>query len=45
MNDEPEDLTLPHWAGVIPVHRTYGTPLPDPDLAPGTELPAYLGEL
>ncbi|WP_416972812.1 pyridoxamine 5'-phosphate oxidase family protein [Streptomyces sp. 4F14] len=45
VNDEPEDLTLPHWAGVLPVHRTYGTPIPDPALAPGTEIPAYLGEL
>ncbi|MFM9446449.1 pyridoxamine 5'-phosphate oxidase family protein [Streptomyces acidiscabies] len=45
VNEEPEDLTLPHWAGVIPVHRAYGTPIPDPDLAPDTELPAYLREL
>ncbi|MGW6292168.1 pyridoxamine 5'-phosphate oxidase family protein [Streptomyces sp. NPDC055058] len=42
VNDEPEDLALPYWAGVLPVHRTHGTPLPDPDLAPGTALPAYL---
>ncbi|EFL30713.1 flavin-nucleotide-binding protein [Streptomyces viridochromogenes DSM 40736] len=42
VNDEPEDLALPHWAGVVPVHRTYGTPVPDPDLTPGTELPDYL---
>jgi nitroimidazol reductase NimA-like FMN-containing flavoprotein (pyridoxamine 5'-phosphate oxidase superfamily) len=45
VNDEPEDLTLPHWAGVVPVRRTYGTPVSDPDLAPGTELPGYLGTL
>ncbi|MFE7234095.1 pyridoxamine 5'-phosphate oxidase family protein [Streptomyces sp. NPDC002405] len=42
VNDEPEDLSLPHWAGVVPVRREYGTPLADPDLAPGTELPGYL---
>ncbi|MGA5898761.1 pyridoxamine 5'-phosphate oxidase family protein [Streptomyces venetus] len=42
VNDEPEDLALPHWAGVVPVRKTYGTPLPDPDLAAGTELPDYL---
>ncbi|MEV6593898.1 pyridoxamine 5'-phosphate oxidase family protein [Streptomyces acidicola] len=42
VNDEPEDLALPHWAGVVPVHKGYGTPVPDPDLAPGTELPDYL---
>ncbi|KOV94769.1 hypothetical protein ADK65_30210 [Streptomyces sp. NRRL B-1140] len=45
VNDEPEDLALPHWAGVVPVRRTYGTPLPDPGLAPGTELPGYLTAL
>lgn len=42
VNDEPEDLALPHWAGVVPVHRTIGAPQPDPALPPGTELPAYL---
>ncbi|MET9763349.1 pyridoxamine 5'-phosphate oxidase family protein [Streptomyces sp. NPDC006372] len=42
VNDEPEDLALPHWAGVVPVRKTYGTPIPDPGLAAGTELPDYL---
>ncbi|MEU0597067.1 pyridoxamine 5'-phosphate oxidase family protein [Streptomyces sp. NPDC006393] len=45
VNDEPEDLALPHWAGVVPVRREYGTPLPDADLAPGIGLPDYLAEL
>ncbi|MFH9429756.1 pyridoxamine 5'-phosphate oxidase family protein [Streptomyces sp. NPDC017615] len=45
VNDEPEDLTLAYWAGVVPVHRTYGAPLADADLAPGTGLPDYLAEL
>ncbi|MER6125964.1 pyridoxamine 5'-phosphate oxidase family protein [Streptomyces sp. NPDC001795] len=45
VNDDPEDLTLPHWAGVIPVRKAYGTPLADADLAPGTELPDYLAVL
>ncbi|GGZ46753.1 pyridoxamine 5'-phosphate oxidase family protein [Streptomyces bluensis] len=45
VNDEPEDLALPHWAGVVPLHKGYGTPVPDPDLAPGTELPDYLAVL
>ncbi|MFC9125244.1 pyridoxamine 5'-phosphate oxidase family protein [Streptomyces sp. NPDC057099] len=42
VNDEPEDLALPHWAGVVPVRKTYGTPVPDPGLSAGTELPDYL---
>ncbi|WP_328429124.1 pyridoxamine 5'-phosphate oxidase family protein [Streptomyces sp. NBC_00443] len=45
VNDEPEDLTLPHWAGVVPLRRGYDAPVGDPDLAPGTELPDYLRAL
>ncbi|MEU0190645.1 pyridoxamine 5'-phosphate oxidase family protein [Streptomyces afghaniensis] len=41
-NDEPEDLTLPHWAGVVPLRKGYDAPVANPDLAPGTELPDYL---
>lgn len=43
--DEPEDLALPHWAGVVPLRKGYDAPVGDPDLAPGTELPDYLGSL
>lgn len=45
VNDEPEDLALPHWAGVVPLNKGYGTPVPDPDLTPGTGLPDYLAML
>ena len=45
VNDEPEDLALPHWAGVVPLHKGYGSPVADADLAPGTELPGYLSVL
>lgn len=45
VNDEPEDLALPHWAGVVPLRKGYETPVADPLLAPGTELPDYLGAL
>ncbi|MFF1294284.1 MULTISPECIES: pyridoxamine 5'-phosphate oxidase family protein [unclassified Streptomyces] len=45
VNDEPEDLDLPHWAGVVPLRKGYETPLADPLLAPGTELPDYLRAL
>ncbi|MFI6939043.1 pyridoxamine 5'-phosphate oxidase family protein [Streptomyces sp. NPDC050418] len=41
-NDEPEDMGLPHWSGVVPVSRTYGTPIPSDDLDEAIELPAYL---
>ncbi|MEU5281387.1 pyridoxamine 5'-phosphate oxidase family protein [Streptomyces asoensis] len=42
VNEEPEDLTLPHWAGVVPLRKGYDAPLPDEFLAPGTALPDYL---
>ncbi|WP_037672399.1 pyridoxamine 5'-phosphate oxidase family protein [Streptomyces griseus] len=42
VNDEPEDLALPHWAGVVPLRKGYDTPLADPGLAPGTELPEHV---
>jgi nitroimidazol reductase NimA-like FMN-containing flavoprotein (pyridoxamine 5'-phosphate oxidase superfamily) len=44
-NDEPEDLGLPHWTGVLPLRKGFGTPLPADDLAPGIELPDYLATL
>ncbi|MFJ5305119.1 pyridoxamine 5'-phosphate oxidase family protein [Streptomyces sp. NPDC088350] len=44
-NDDPEDLDLPHWAGVVPVRPAYGAPLPNDDLGPGIELPDYLAAL
>jgi len=43
-SDEPEDLELPVWAGVIPFRMTPGAPEPAPDLRPGIEYPGYLRE-
>jgi RimJ/RimL family protein N-acetyltransferase/nitroimidazol reductase NimA-like FMN-containing flavoprotein (pyridoxamine 5'-phosphate oxidase superfamily) len=44
--DAPEDLTLPHWAGVLPLRRVAGPPEPDtgvdaptPDYLPGPRSP------
>ncbi|MFG2339954.1 pyridoxamine 5'-phosphate oxidase family protein [Streptomyces yangpuensis] len=45
VNDDAEDLGLPHWAGVVPVGTTYGTPVPAADLAPGIAVPDYLTAL
>ncbi|MGW0336091.1 pyridoxamine 5'-phosphate oxidase family protein [Streptomyces sp. NPDC003011] len=42
VNDEPEDLALPYWAGVVPLRKGYDAPVADAGLAPGTELPDYL---
>jgi len=38
--DEPEDLNLPHWAGVLPLRLTPGVPEPDAGVA--VPVPDYL---
>jgi uncharacterized protein len=37
--DEDEDYTLPHWAGVLPLALAASTPVPDPRLPPGIDVP------
>ncbi|MET9802922.1 pyridoxamine 5'-phosphate oxidase family protein [Streptomyces sp. NPDC006368] len=44
-NDEPEDATLPHWTGVVPLRTGYGAPVPADDLDPAVALPDYLRAL
>ncbi|MFE4828518.1 pyridoxamine 5'-phosphate oxidase family protein [Streptomyces sp. NPDC056672] len=44
-NDDPEDAGLPHWAGVVPLARGYGAPVPADDLDPAVALPGYLSVL
>lgn len=40
--DDPDDYTLPYWAGVIPVRTVFGTPVADDLLIPGVGVPPYL---
>jgi RimJ/RimL family protein N-acetyltransferase/nitroimidazol reductase NimA-like FMN-containing flavoprotein (pyridoxamine 5'-phosphate oxidase superfamily) len=40
VKDEPEDLALPHWAGVVPLRLTPGPP--EPDAGVTAAVPAYL---
>ena len=40
--DEPEDLALPVWAGVVPMAVSFGEPEPDPALRPGTVAPDHI---
>ena len=44
-SDDDADYAHPVWAGVVPVTEVLGEPVPDPRLAPGIALPAYLGRL
>ncbi|MEV5511181.1 pyridoxamine 5'-phosphate oxidase family protein [Streptomyces orinoci] len=43
--DDPDDLALPYWTGVIPVHPHYGAPVPAESLRPGIPVPSYLNDL
>ena len=40
--DDEEDYARTTWAGVVPMNLEVKAPLPDPRLAEGTPLPAYL---
>lgn len=42
VGDDPEDLDLDVWAGVIPFRLMPGEPIPDEDLKPGIQIPDYL---
>jgi nitroimidazol reductase NimA-like FMN-containing flavoprotein (pyridoxamine 5'-phosphate oxidase superfamily) len=40
--DDPADLALPHWAGVLPLRTVRDTPQPAPDLADDVDLPDHV---
>lgn len=40
--DDEEDYSMDAWAGVQPMKLVRLTPVPDPDLKAGVELPSYL---
>ena len=42
IGEEPEDMDLPHWAGIIPLKLTAGEPVPDEALRADVALPDYL---
>lgn len=41
-DDADADLDLPVWAGVVPLERSWGTPVPAPDLRFDLPVPAYV---
>lgn len=44
VNDDEADLGLPYWAGVVPVSMVAETPLPDPGMPPGVDVPQHVRE-
>lgn len=43
VGEDPDDLTLPHWAGVVPLHVRLGLPQPAPGVT--AKAPAYVSKL
>jgi nitroimidazol reductase NimA-like FMN-containing flavoprotein (pyridoxamine 5'-phosphate oxidase superfamily) len=41
-DDDPADLDLPVWAGVLPLQVTYGDASPAPELSADLPVPAYI---
>lgn len=42
--DEPADVDLPHWAGVLPLVMKPGVPVPAPDLPAAATVPAHVSD-
>jgi len=42
-DDATEDLVLPVWAGVVPLHETFGAPVATAGLPAGIPVPGYVG--
>jgi len=42
--DDEEDITLPLWAGVLPLITRPGEPEPSPDLLEGIDVPGYVAD-
>jgi len=42
--DSEPDYALPHWAGIIPLRLTAGTPIPDQRLDPSIAMPRHVSE-
>lgn len=40
--DDPEDMDLPVWAGVLPTRLCVDEPVPAPEMAPGAPVPDYV---
>ena len=44
-NDEPEDLDGPHWAGRVPIHAVWESPVDSPDLSTHIDVPPAVAAL
>ena len=45
VKDDPADVSLPYWAGVVPQHAAFGVPIPDEGLAEDSALPPSVQRL
>jgi hypothetical protein len=42
--DEPEDVDLPYWGGIVPMRQILADPIPDSHTPPDMPVPGYLLE-
>ncbi|MGW0893822.1 pyridoxamine 5'-phosphate oxidase family protein [Saccharopolyspora sp. NPDC002578] len=42
--DDPAELSSPAWAGLLPLHSRWGTPVPAPDLAADIPVPPHIAD-
>jgi uncharacterized protein len=45
VQDDPADVSLPYWAGIVPQHAAYGAPVADEAVAEGSALPPSVQRL
>ena len=45
VKDDPADVSLPYWAGVVPQHAAFGAPIPDEGVAEDSALPPSVQRL
>ncbi len=43
--DDPEDMEIPAWTGLVPFAQGFAAPVPDPQMRAGIALPDYLRAL
>ncbi len=42
IEDKQKDIELDHWAGIIPVKKTYGPPIPDAFMKSKAGIPQHI---
>lgn len=44
-NDDPRDMELDYWVGILPIHQSIGTPIPEADVKSNIDIPKSISIL